>query len=578
MKLFTRPVLLAAVATAALACGGDDDTPTPAEDTGTDVSTADTTDAAVADTDIAPTCDSATAVGLGACVQQSRYVADLEFIAQPRAPGTQGAQDVRDHIVASLEDMGLTAELDASIGQGTNVFATLEGTGDGDEIVVISAHYDSVPGCAGADDNATGVAGVLETARVLSQTTHERTILFAFWDEEERGKVGSWHWANAAAAAGTEVVIHLVYEMIGYTSDEANSQALPAGFDLLFPEAGQQVADNDDRGDFIALIANDGAAAYVDVFETQSEGMDLPTVGVLLSGELATASATADLRRSDHEGSWAFGYPAIMITDTADFRNPFYHCSAGEDSVDDLDHAFAARTVAATVTTAAIAASAQAPTNGVAPTGLRDCDPVTNSGCASGEKCATVNEPGGWFGLACVPLVAEPVGTNELCDRPDGISGVDTCDVGNFCAYWGLPYSVSTQRQCLRSCAATSDCAANQACMTFSMTIPSNGVCVDTCDPFAEDACGEDLHCIAERLDVDGRVPWSCHRIRTSQRDETCRVGFDDCAEGLMCGYDADGFARCGEPCDDAHTCPESRTCNTMSNASLETPTAGVCH
>ncbi len=589
MKPLLRPVIHATAMCALLACGGDDATPaadtgttdTGVTDTGVTDAGADTTDATSGSdtsTDVTPiACGTDSPAALGACVETDRYIADLEAVAIERATGTQGAADVRAYIVTALTELGMTIEIDESVGQGANIIGTLPGTGGSDELVVISAHYDGTPGCAGADDNATGVAGLLETARVLSQTEHSRTIVFAFWDEEERGYVGSWRWTDAAVEANTPVVIHLVYEMIGYATDEPNTQELPLGFDLVFPDVAAQMADNENRGDFIALISNDGGSPYVDTFADYATGVNLPALGMVLEGGMATSDLTGDLRRSDHQSSWAVGYPAIMITDTSEFRYPGYHCGDGEDSVDRLDHAFASQTVAATIYTAAIAASANAPAAAATPTMLRDCDPVSNDGCADGEKCATVAQATGWTAFECVPLEGEAA-TGESCGRPDGISGVDTCDVGNYCAFWGLPYSDVPNRQCFASCVSNAECGDGRACITYNPSHPRHGVCVDTCSPFDEDSCGADLHCTAERVDSDGRLAWACNRIRTFAEGDRCTPGIDNCAEGLSCGYStADGVARCGAPCDDANPCPEGRTCQTMSNASLEFPTAGVC-
>ena len=122
------------------------------------------------------------------------------------------------------------------------------------ERVVVSAHYDSVPNSAGADDNGTGVAGVLEAARVLSKESHARTLVVACWDEEERGLIGSTAYVKRAQAAGDAIVLSLVFEMIGYRNTAPMSQKTDATLEAVFPDAAAQIAANDYRGDFAASL------------------------------------------------------------------------------------------------------------------------------------------------------------------------------------------------------------------------------------------------------------------------------------------------------------------------------------
>lgn len=582
----TAKAAFALTACSLLVACGDDSEPSP--DTSADVAdttVADTTDAGEdTQTDtpvdaVTVTCGTDSPEALAACVEESRYLEHLNRTAIVRPTGSAGAADVRGYIEETLEALGYDVTLDASVGQGVNVIARLEGTGASDEIVAISAHYDSIADCTGADDNATGVAGALEAARVLASTTHDRTIVIAFWDEEERGKLGSWHWTDATAAAGTEVVIHLVFEMIGYATDEPDTQTFPAGFELLFPEPAGTIAANEGRGDFIALIANGPAEPWAEAFEAHAAGTGLSAIPIVLTDGFDTASTTADLRRSDHEGSWAFGYPAIMVTDTSEFRYTGYHCFDGEDSVDRLDHTFATQTVASSVAVAALAASTDAPAPAIAPSdALRQCDLETNEGCDAGQKCATVYQAAGWYQVTCVDEASTTVGALETCTRPDGTVGMDTCEQGYFCAFWGKPAADPPERHCLAYCDASSDCGDAGACITYSGSLPSAGACAATCDPFADDPCGEGLHCIAERNTVEGPLAWACNRIQTTGAGELCSPGFDHCDEGLSCGYGEDGVARCGAPCDGDHPCPEGSTCQTVSNASPQHPTAGVCH
>ena len=102
--------------------------------------------------------------------------------------------------IIGFASLGYTVEREA-YGTGVNVIGVLDGTSAPAEQVVISAHYDSVANCPGADDNGSGVAGVLEAARVLSTSQHKRTLVVACWDEEEKGLIGSSAFVARAAAA-----------------------------------------------------------------------------------------------------------------------------------------------------------------------------------------------------------------------------------------------------------------------------------------------------------------------------------------------------------------------------------------
>jgi Zn-dependent M28 family amino/carboxypeptidase len=218
---------------------------------------------------------------------------------------------------------------------------------------VVSAHYDSVPDCAGADDNASGVAGVLIAAKVLAAVQFKKTLVVACWDEEEAGLIGSKAWVSEAKASATDVRIAFVFEMIGYRSDQPDSQRLPNGIDLVFPDQAAQVADNQNRGDFLAVVADDAAHAAADSLVAHAKGLALPTVWLELSADLKNSPLAHTLRRSDHASFWKAEYPAMMLTDTSEYRNAHYHCTEGEDSMETLDLDFATKVVAATVGAAA---------------------------------------------------------------------------------------------------------------------------------------------------------------------------------------------------------------------------------
>jgi len=286
-------------------------------------------------------------------VDRAAFEADLTTIAQPRSPGTPHWQVVQDLCADRFAALGFAVERHA-YGTGVNVIGVRAGTRLPDERVVVSAHYDSVNNCAGADDNGTGVAGTLEVARVLSQQQHDRTLVVACWDEEERGLIGSSAYVTRAKASGDNIILSLVFEMIGYRSTVPMSQRTDASLEAVFPEAGAQIMANEYRGDFALVVDDESAVAAREDYQAIAKDVGLPVVNLSL---LAPLKRSLDqLRRSDHAPFWDADYPAIMITDTAEFRNPHYHCPRGMlDVPADIDFEFATMNVKVTAATAAAA-------------------------------------------------------------------------------------------------------------------------------------------------------------------------------------------------------------------------------
>lgn len=222
------------------------------------------------------------------------------------------------HIERTFRDLGYVVASHAYDSAGLrvrNVEATLAGTEHRDEIVLIGAHYDSVIGTTGANDNATGVAAMLEIARLLAGKPLSRTLRFvAFVNEEPPyfnwGEMGSQFYARDAARRRDPIVAMISLETMGYYSDAAGSQRYPFPFGLFYPT----------RGNFIAFVGNVRSRALVHrsiaTFRTTTR---FPSEGV------AAPSWIPGVSWSDHASFWAHGYPAIMITDTALFRYPYYH-------------------------------------------------------------------------------------------------------------------------------------------------------------------------------------------------------------------------------------------------------------
>jgi Zn-dependent M28 family amino/carboxypeptidase len=199
------------------------------------------------------------------------------------------------------------------------------------EIVLVGAHYDTVPGSPGADDNASGVATLIELARALRETRPARTVrLVAFVNEEPPffyfGDMGSQIYARAARLRGDDIRVMLSLEMLGYYSDSPGSQAYPPLFRFFYP----------DRGNFVGFVSNLGSRRelrkVVAAFKANS---DFP------AERLASPSIVPGVSWSDHLSFWRAGYPGIMVTDTAFYRYPHYH--APSDTPERLNYPAMAR-------------------------------------------------------------------------------------------------------------------------------------------------------------------------------------------------------------------------------------------
>ncbi len=215
-----------------------------------------------------------------------------------------------------------------------NLEVELLGTSHPEEIIVVGAHYDTVFGTPGADDNASGVAALLEIARLLSNQKFRRTLRFvAFVNEEppffQSNSMGSRVYARRSRKLHEKIVAMLSFESIGYYSEEKGSQGYPFPFNLFYP----------DVGNFIAFVGNMSSKdLVVEAITSFRNHAAFPSEGV------AAPSWIPGIAWSDQWSFWKENYPAIMITDTALFRNSYYHSSA--DTPEKLDYAYLARVMA----------------------------------------------------------------------------------------------------------------------------------------------------------------------------------------------------------------------------------------
>jgi Zn-dependent M28 family amino/carboxypeptidase len=241
------------------------------------------------------------------------------------------------YVESALADHGAAVSTQEYTAGGVtvrNVEAELPGAGGTGEIVVVGAHYDTVMGCPGADDNGSGVAALIEIARLLSGRAHERTLrLVAFVNEEppffQTDEMGSLRYARRCRERRENVVAMLSLETIGYYTDAPHSQSYPPPLGLLHPHT----------GNFIALVGDLHSRALVAEMEKSfRRHADMPVQASAYPGWLPGVGW------SDQWSFWETGYRAVMATDTAHLRNPAYHTP--QDTPETLDYERFARVVA----------------------------------------------------------------------------------------------------------------------------------------------------------------------------------------------------------------------------------------
>ncbi len=191
--------------------------------------------------------------------------------------------------------------------------------------ILIGAHYDAVPGTPGADDNATGVAVLLEFARLFALQPTKYPIRLVAFDMEEYGLVtasGSSEYAAELRQQKQPLRLMISLEMLGYCNSDPGSQRYPTGLKYLYPN----------QGNFIALIGN--LRTIPDMINLRRNihkvGMPSEWLPVPNRGKILPLT-----RLSDHAHFWDQGYPAMMVTDTAMLRNPHYHKAS--DTIETLD-------------------------------------------------------------------------------------------------------------------------------------------------------------------------------------------------------------------------------------------------
>lgn len=287
--------------------------------------------------DTGPTLDQIAEV-----VSESGARRHLERLVGPRDPfdGHARLEAAADYIADVFRGFGLQLVEDRFRCEGRwyrNLVASLQGSSCDGQVLVV-AHYDTVPESPGADDNASGVAGLLEAARALARHRFKRDLVFVAFALEEYGNPGSLHYAQQARACGAAIAGVFDLEMIGYTGPV---QTAPPG--VAAPAV----------GDFIGVVGNQRSEGLVSLFKGGAARVapSLPVQSLVVEGNGENLPL---VRLSDHAPFWDAGYPAVMITDTAFLRNPHYHLRT--DTLDTLDLPFLRQVAAATAASAALLA------------------------------------------------------------------------------------------------------------------------------------------------------------------------------------------------------------------------------
>lgn len=252
----------------------------------------------------------------------------LKEIVRERDPflATQGHFYVKEYIRQELQKWGMVESFEFNYNNKIyeNLILNLPSQ-ENTKVkppILIGAHFDTVIGSPGADDNGTGIAVLLELARFFYHYPSNYPIRLVAFDLEEYGLVGSDAYANYLKQQNFKIRLMISLEMLGYCNPNPNSQIYPPGLKYFYPST----------GDFIALIGN--LSTIPDLIKIsrliRKKNTGCEWLTVPFRGEIVP-----DTRRSDHAPFWDNNYQAIMITDTSNLRNPNYHQPS--DTLDTID-------------------------------------------------------------------------------------------------------------------------------------------------------------------------------------------------------------------------------------------------
>jgi hypothetical protein len=263
-------------------------------------------------------------------VSEEKLRGTVETLAYPRDYEVQRSanEKARDWLREELRCYGYEVRLQ---GACDNVIANPRGHPATAPVVLLGAHYDTVPTTPGADDNGSAIAVCLEAARVLAQ--HEVPVRIAIFNREEVGSegaglIGSSEYVAAMGAAERQGLMEAhIFEMVGYFTSERHTQSKPGGLPIRLR----------DTGDFIGLLSNARSNRIASRVMRAARAVGTRTPLISLKIFFGLERRFKDLLRSDHTPFWNAELPALMWTDTSEFRNPHYHLPS--DKPDTLNYA-----------------------------------------------------------------------------------------------------------------------------------------------------------------------------------------------------------------------------------------------
>jgi hypothetical protein len=256
-----------------------------------------------------------------------RHVETIHFDRNPYE-GYPKLEEAAQYIKGEFVKAGLDIKENSFQWEGRsheNIVAEKRGRTSPDKVIIVGAHYDTVSGTPGADDNASGVAVLLEIARTIQSVSLEGTVRLIAFTLEEYNFVGSARYVEILKKEKEEILGMISLEMVGFTGPRQN---YPPYLDpKYYPNT----------GDFIAIIANEGSKKLLEKvchsFKTHIPELPLEFLVVPGNGE-----KMEEVRLSDHVTFWDEGYPALLVTDTAFMRNPNYHLPS--DTIETLNFEF----------------------------------------------------------------------------------------------------------------------------------------------------------------------------------------------------------------------------------------------
>ncbi len=261
-------------------------------------------------------------------IDSNRLKQNLQMIEgiRHRNTGFIHLRNIQDSIVARFQQHGLNTRLHQfpyGSYTGKNIIGQKSGAGDNITFIV-DGHYDTVDDSPGADDNGSSIAGILEIIRILEPLDLRDAVEFIAFDLEEAGLTGSGKFVQSGLLEHENIAGVINMDMIGYYTERPNSQVVPAGFEVVFPDLYAQLVANNFAGNFIISTGNAASGSLLALFDS----LAVQYVPDLLVGSLqvpGNGELIPDSRRSDHVAFWDAGYKALHLSDGAETRNPNYH-------------------------------------------------------------------------------------------------------------------------------------------------------------------------------------------------------------------------------------------------------------